>query len=180
MCSRYFTKEEENGARIDVHPMDLADVWIPGPGGHAVCARMRWGFPGGEGQNLVFNARAESAAWKSMFSESLAYRRCAVPALGFYEWNAAKEKVSFQRPDKKRLYFAAFYQQIEVENRFVILTTKANVSMERIHDRMPLILERKEAGAWLSAGKAYESLLQKLPPELSCQMEYEQQCFEFL
>ncbi len=39
----------------------------------------------------------------------------------------------------------------EDERRFVILTTAANESMRKVHDRMPLILEKEQLADWLCA-----------------------------
>ena len=69
---------------------------------------------------------------------------------------------------------AGCYRKYDEGDRFVILTTQANASMEPVHDRMPLILEREEAVAWLLENDAAEGLLQKSPPLLVRRTEYEQ------
>lgn len=178
MCSRYFVKDR-SGEQFDVHPRDEAEVWIRGSGRGFLRTRMRWGYPAGEGRNLVFNARAESAGEKGMFRESLGKRRCVVKAAGFYEWNRAKEKAVFRSREEKAMYLAGLYQWMEEEYCFVILTTEANPSMKPVHDRMPLVLGKEEAEAWLKEGTAYQEILKLVPEELSRTMEYEQQRFEF-
>ena len=60
---------------------------------------MKWRFPGFTGKELLINARAESVLEKRTFQESVRHRRCVVPAKGFYEWNAKKEKYQFERLD---------------------------------------------------------------------------------
>lgn len=60
------------------------------------------------------------------------------------------------------------------EKRFVILTTKANASMEKTHDRMPLILEKEQLADWFD-DKKMEQLLQHTPVMLKREAEYEQQ-----
>ena len=58
---------------------------------------MLWGFPRFEGNGLIINARAETALERRTFRESVRRRRCVVPARGFYEWNAVREKFSYER-----------------------------------------------------------------------------------
>lgn len=42
------------------------------------------------------------------------------------------------------LYIVGFCDWFENERRFVILITAANESMRKVHDRMPLILEKEQ------------------------------------
>ena len=72
---------------------------------------------------------------------------------------------------------AGCYRRYEDGDRFVILTTQANASMEPVHDRMPLVLEREEAVAWLLEDSATGELLRKSPPLLERRTEYEQMSF---
>ena len=177
MCSRYFIREENGGCQ-DVRPQDEAAVWIRQEEGPAR-RRMRWGFLMPDGKSVVFNARAESAGEKAMFRDSLAGRRCIVPAAGFYEWNRAGEKALFEQDGGGPLYFAGCYRWQKEQFCFVILTTDANESMKRVHDRMPLILSRDEASRWLEPGEEYRTLLGIVPARLKRTMEFEQQTFEF-
>lgn len=185
----------------DVHPGDLAwvacDPAADGGGGYAGTGRetvgnsckssgvglelaaMRWGFPGRNGQ-LIFNARSETAAEKPLFQESLAFRRCVIPAGGFYEWNSRKEKVRFTGVGEQPLFLAGFYRRFEEENRFVILTVPANASMAPVHDRMPLVLAPEEAAAWILDGNRTRQFLRRTPGPLEASQEYEQLELPFL
>ena len=69
---------------------------------------------------------------------------------------------------------AGFYNRYQNEDRFVILTTEANDSMKPVHDRMPLVLERDEIHKWLNEDQLVEIFLQKTPPLLERQVEFEQ------
>ena len=127
----------------DIRPTEFAPVIEKSERGLKldVC---KWGYPLAKGNNLVINARTESVMDKIAFRNGLLYHRILIPASGFYEWNRLKEKNTFTRPDAPVLYMAGFCDWFENEKRFVILTTKANASMEKTHDRMPLILEKEQ------------------------------------
>ena len=72
-----------------------------------------------------------------------------------------KDQYFFRSPDHRVLLFAGFYRQYEGSERFVILTTQANASLEGIHHRMPLILEPEEAESWMFDSEATDILLHK-------------------
>ena len=69
---------------------------------------------------------------------------------------------------------AGCYRRFENEDRFVIITTQANDSVSRVHDRMPLILEKDELEAWLYDDHFLNFALNKTPAELEKRQEYEQ------
>lgn len=133
----------------------------------------KWGFPLQNGRNLVINARTETVLDKPSFSNGIWYHRIVIPASGFYEWNKFKERSTFTRADTSALYLAGFCDWFENEQRFVILTTAANESMIKVHDRMPLILEKEQLADWFDNKKMQEILRQK-PVVLKRQSEYEQ------
>lgn len=164
--------EELRRKRItgDIRPTDRAAVITMREGIMCLEAK-RWGFPGA-GKQVIFNARAETVQEKRMFREGIRGKRLAVPAAGFYEWNAGKEKITFFR--ETALYLAGFSERFGGEERFVILTTGANVSMEDVHHRMPLILEKHEVGTWIGDGLQTERFLGKIPGPLMRKAEFQQ------
>ena len=192
MCGRYYEdeksirslktfanhlEEEEAGwQERDVTPAQIAVV-LCRENDHIAGRRMLWGFPGFHGKGCIINARAESAMEKKMFRDSMRHRRCVIAAKGFYEWSKAREKYTFERKDSDVLFLAGCFKMQEGQECFVILTTQANASVEPVHDRMPLILEREEVETWILDDKAAEYLLHKMPVLLERSTEYEQLSF---
>ncbi len=192
MCGRYYEDEksirsletftnhleekEADWQMRDVTPVQTAVV-LCRENDHIAGRRMLWGFPGFHGKGCIINARAESAMEKKMFRDSMRHRRCVIAAKGFYEWSKAREKYTFERKDSDVLFLAGCFKMQEGQERFVILTTQANASVEPVHDRMPLILEREEVETWILDDQAAEHLLHKTPVLLESGAEYEQLSF---
>lgn len=190
MCGRYYIDDEavreiEKLVRYvdkklgqqkigDIHPSENALVLTGGKADFPI-ELMHWGFPKYQRQGLLINARAETVLEKKTFRDSVRGRRCVIPAKYFYEWDAAKNKVTFGRDGKAAIYMAGFYNQFDDGNHFIILTTAANSSVARFHDRMPLILEEKELKDWVYDDRFLDFALRKIPPHLQTHQEYVQQ-----
>jgi putative SOS response-associated peptidase YedK len=109
------------------------------------------------------NARAESVTEKPMFRNLITHRRCLVPASGFYEWQARgegekKQPYFIHVKDEPLIAFAGLWDETKpedapdaVKGSFAIVTTSANKEMEKLHHRMPVILERNEEDLWLAS-----------------------------
>lgn len=192
MCCRYYFDEitmnelekivEDVDRRVnqpfyqygDVCPTDHAPILTSGKNGLQI-KDMRWGFKNSSGTSLVINATSEHALEKPLFQNHLASRRCIIPAKGFYEWNADKQKFTFKKKDATTIYMAGIYNLYDNEDHFVIFTTKANSSMAPVHDRMPLILSQEDMiHSWLAEGMEGLACLKKASPELSRETDYEQ------
>lgn len=179
MCGRFYIDDEtedESGAEertVDVFPSQPAAALCKVENGVA-SQRMLWGFPRFDGKGIIINARAESALERKSFRDSMKYRRCVIPARGFYEWNKSKEKFSFERQDSRRLFMAGCYNLFKNEMHFVILTTSANLSVAPVHDRMPLILEADELEQWILDDGAAVQMLHKIPAMVKMRADYEQ------
>lgn len=157
----------------DVRPTDEAPILISSQG--AISYKwQRFGFQGYKGKQIIFNARSESVMEKPTFRESILHRRIVVPATWFYEWNRAKEKNVFYRKEYPVLFMAGCYSRYKDGDCFVILTTMANESMQPVHDRMPLILEREEITDWIMDSSKTEEILHKTPCFLERRTDYEQ------
>lgn len=168
MCGRFYTDDG------DVYPSQAAAVLTGRPEGLRA-EQMNWGFPRYESKGLMINARAETVLERKMFRDSVLHRRCIIPAKHFYEWDSYKNKVTFWREDKPILYMAGFYNRFQGEDRFIIITTQANASVQQVHDRMPLILEEQELQAWIYEDSFLDFALHRVPVQLMKYQEYEQQ-----
>lgn len=154
----------------EIFPTNLVPI-LENQKGAAVPIPCIWGFPGFQNKGILINARAETAANKPTFQKSLLNRRCVIPSTGFFEWKQEpeqkkKRKYKFNRPNTSMLYLAGFWNAFGAEKRFVILTTKANSSMEKIHDRMPVILDKSQFQNWLQDTDWALEFLKETPPIL--------------
>lgn len=107
--------------------------------------------------NKMINARSETAAEKPSFRASFKYRRCVIPASGFYEWKKTdngKIPQYIYLQDEPVFSFAGLWSVwTDPEGgelwTATILTTDANDKMKSLHDRMPVILPRESRELWL-------------------------------
>jgi putative SOS response-associated peptidase YedK len=118
----------------------------------------------------LINARAESVLEKPSFKTPFRSRRCLVLSDGFYEWRKGPEKTPYRiaRRDGAAFAMAGLWDKWtspegEEIRSFSILTTGPNSLMEKIHDRMPVILERETEKEWIE-NNSTEKLLEFLKP----------------
>jgi len=113
----------------------------------------------------TINARCEGIESKPAFREAFKKRRCLIPADGFYEWTGPKGDRHPYRITMKEggvFAFAGLWERWEkgpepVES-FTIITCPANDLIERLHNRMPVILSPDDYGRWLDANDGLELL----------------------
>lgn len=132
----------------------------------------------------MINARAETLAEKPAFKKLLQTRRCIVPMGGFYEWKAGvdggpvnakgkllKQPMFIHRTDGNPLAVAglwtAWRDPADPGGRSLhsvtVVTTTANLTMEPVHDRMPVVLAPDQWSSWLDpANHDVEQLRQLL------------------
>lgn len=180
MCCRFFTGDAEDDGELraiidalqrrgggdaavarDVLPTDTAAVIASSrrlsPGVFA----MRWGFSGAGGAPVI-NARSETAHERPMFAESMASRRCLIPAGWYYEWERrGRERVRYAiRPEEAGLmYMAGLYRLTPAGAQFTILTRGAAPDIAFIHPRMPVILPRDALAGWIDPRRDGRALL---------------------
>jgi putative SOS response-associated peptidase YedK len=108
----------------------------------------------------TINAKSETAATKPAFRDPLRFRRCLIPADGFYEWQStgnSKQPYCFEINDGHLFAFAGLWDGWKDSNgKWVktcsILTTTPNAVTSVVHDRMPVILDPDCYGLWLDPG----------------------------
>jgi putative SOS response-associated peptidase YedK len=126
---------------------------------------MKWGLiphwaKDGSIAASTINAKSETAATKPAFRDPLNFRRCLIPADGFYEWQrtgTGKQPFCFEVNNGELFAFAGLWdgwknaggQWIKT---CTILTTTPNSVTSAIHDRMPVILDRESYDLWLDPG----------------------------
>ena len=126
---------------------------------------MRWGLiphwakdPSIAGSTI--NAKSETAATKPAFRDPLKFRRCLIPADGFYEWAKTangKQPHCFEINNGELFSFAALWDRWKDPSgtrvkTCSILTTTPNAVTAPIHDRMPVILDPDSYDLWLDPG----------------------------
>lgn len=110
--------------------------------------------------NGTINAKSETAATKPAFRDPLKFRRCLIPADGFYEWarkNGSKQPYCFEVNEGELYAFAGLWDGWkDASGNWVrtcsILTTTPNAVTSAIHDRMPVILHPESYDLWLDPG----------------------------
>jgi putative SOS response-associated peptidase YedK len=146
--------------------------------GHLAVTEARWGLvPSWANDPAIgsrmINARSETVAEKPSFRSAFKSRRCVVPADGFYEWQKVgkgRQPWRFVKPDRKPFLFAGLWERWRPDESsdwlvtFTIITTTPNHVAETIHDRMPVILDKSGAAAWLKEKTDPAALKELLAP----------------
>jgi putative SOS response-associated peptidase YedK len=117
----------------------------------------RWGLVGSfldqPPRSPLINLRSEGLAAKPFYSKILKRSRCLIPATAFFEWQPVegrKQKMRISQPNGELLMLAGIFDHHpDAGTTCAILTTAADESISRIHERMPLILGREESSFWL-------------------------------
>lgn len=187
MCGRYtlFSSAQKLAKEFELEEQDSAG-WVEGavprynitPGGGILSIRhdpdrdrrvadyFSWGLvPGWTNEDKLssrlINARAETATEKPSFRDATRYRRCLIPASGWYEW---KRSGSLLQPyyfytgkadSPSFLAFAGLWEYWQHANgseifSSCILTANAVGDIGKIHHRMPMILRKTDWEAWLN------------------------------
>lgn len=135
--------------------------------GERTIDRFRWGLvpfwatdvKSADKYSLI-NAKSEEITEKRSYKAPFQKRRCIVPVSGFYEWHrdnsGSKRPFAIRLKKEKIMSLAGIWEHWESKdgkesvNSFAIITTKANSLMEKIHNRMPVILDPKFEEIWLN------------------------------
>jgi putative SOS response-associated peptidase YedK len=194
MCGRFFLDATEQDIEALVGPLASADRLAPRYNiapeqpvaivredavGERRLSLVRWGLvpswsKGPDPHYSMINARAETVAEKPAYRAALRYRRCLVPASGFYEWRPTgrgkKRPFVVRRADHQPFAMAGIWEHWmgadgnELESCSIIVTD-ANAAVAAIHEHMPVILDPADFAAWLDRGHQHTAdLLPLLRP----------------
>jgi len=153
----------ELSARFNITPSQkVATVRAADSGGSQILEMRTWGLVPAWAKdpaigNRLINARAETVADKPAFRSAFRRKRCLIPADGFYEWatdSAPKQPWYIARRDGGLFAFAGLREDWKSDqgrevNSCTIVTTRANATLEAVHDRMPVILDPTHYALWL-------------------------------
>ena len=176
MCSRYrltsspdavrallaTTNDEDFPPRTNIAPTQPVHVARLDECGQRRLDLVRWGLIPAWCKDprelaLLFNVRAETALEKPTYRAGLRYRRCLVPADGYYQWTGPK---GFRQPHLVEpvapgpIAFAAIWDHwlgadgSEMES-MAILTVPAGADVEALGERMPAIVSPDQFAEWL-------------------------------
>jgi putative SOS response-associated peptidase YedK len=108
-----------------------------------------WGIRfSGENTPLIFNSRIETITSKTYWLGLFDKNRCIIPATAFYEW---KQEDKIKIPQRISLiesevfYIAGIFVRLNDNYHASLITTIPNTQIARIHNRMPVILDYKNA-----------------------------------
>nr|WP_308220275.1 SOS response-associated peptidase [Kineococcus sp. TRM81007] len=137
---------------------------------------LRWGLvpswaKDASGGPRALNARAETLLEKPSFAQAALARRCLVPADAWYEWQVSpvardgaggprKQPFAVRAADGSVLSLAGVYEFWQDPAAapgdparwlvtFAVVTTAAEPGLDRLHERMPLLVPRDLRDAWL-------------------------------
>ncbi|HTP63884.1 MAG TPA: SOS response-associated peptidase [Geobacteraceae bacterium] len=138
---------------------------------------MKWGLIPNWAQDprlgfSMINARAETVAEKPAFRGSFRVRRCLVVADGFFEWRhggEAKAPFYVTLGTGDVMPFAGLWDSWrdpagDAVETFTIITCAANGLVRELHDRMPVVIDRKNYGTWLDPATPTEKAKELLRP----------------
>ena len=152
----------------EVRPTDIVPVLAPDRKGDRAVFPMRWGFHNPSHNSTVFNARVETAGGKPTFKDAWKSHRCIVPATYYFEWEHFKspngrtktgDKYLIQPVNSNVTWLCGLYRIEDGFPVFVVLTTEPHKELQRIHDRMPLIIPDGKVDEWISPESDPDALL---------------------
>ncbi len=162
---------------VDLSGFDLAPCYNVAPTQDVLTVRqkqeqrvaryMRWGLVPRWAKPLarlpsMINARVETIDQKPAYRDAFRRRRCLVLADGFYEWQSLDKRGPRQpfwvtRADRAPFAMAGIWDVWKAPDEpddeplvtCSIVTAPANLAVQMIHTRMPVILSNEHAFAWI-------------------------------
>ncbi|MBL8289419.1 MAG: SOS response-associated peptidase [Rubrivivax sp.] len=162
--------------RWNVAPQSEVPVVYETRQGERIAELMRWGLVPSWASNPALghklnNARAEGLFDKPSFRQAALRRRCLLPASGFYEWQAVAAGGNARPAGRAKVAKQPWYvsatsgEPLAMAGLFeawrsgpeapwlltcCVITCEANALMAPIHERMPVLLARRDWAPWLS------------------------------
>jgi putative SOS response-associated peptidase YedK len=189
MCGRYFLHSSADKLtrlfgempmpllepRYNIAPTQPVPIVRQSATGRREMVLVRWGLipgwsKGPDSRYSMINARVETVAQKPAYRNAFRYRRCLVPADGFYEWRVAggaKQPYVLRPRDGRPLALAGLWEHWqdadgnEIES-CTILVGAANAQVGRIHERMPVVIAPGSFDLWLDIHSQKPQPLQTL------------------
>ena len=131
---------------------------------------MTWGFispwakdPFDKERPRPFNARSETVGEKKLFSGSWKYRRCLIPASGFFE-----KKYRIRKENYETFWLGGIWSKwnsndgTEIES-CCVLTTEPNELVSPLHYRMPVVVPNGYEEKWIERVSHSNELKSLLP-----------------
>jgi putative SOS response-associated peptidase YedK len=130
-----------------------------------VLSLARWGLIPSWAKDMsgaagMINARSETAATKPAFRDPMKFRRCIVPADGFYEWvrkEKTKQPFCFEVNDGELFAFAGLWDRWrDPSGQWIkscsILTATPNPVTAAFHESNASVLRKDDYDLWLDSG----------------------------
>ena len=112
-------------------------------------------------EKTIINSRLETINDKILFKESYYKRKCIIPFNGYYEWslfNNEKTPFFIHIPISEPMYLAGIWKYTDFRKNdkkvFTIITKKANENLNKIHNRMPIVLSVEEGEEYIDYEKS--------------------------
>ena len=122
----------------------------------------------------TINAKAETVPTGPSFREAWRRRRCLVPAEWFYEWQKVDEKnkqpYAIAMKDDSMFAFGGLWERWKDKatgkelQTYTVITTDPNELLEPIHNRMPVIVARKDYERWMASADPAQLPVDLLKP----------------
>jgi putative SOS response-associated peptidase YedK len=144
-----------------------------GDGGRELVSMQWWLLPHWSKEPRIrhstFNARVESVATAPSFRVPFRRRRCLIPAAGWYEWQELPggNRPWFIKPANDELVAIAGIWDVwrghgQTIESCAMVIGGANNAIGRFHDRMPFLITKDRADAWLDESLTDADAVMKL------------------
>lgn len=146
-------------ARYNIAPKQDVPVIVPTKNGTRKAGLFRWGLIPAwadreDTQYNTINARAETLRTKPAFKHLVSRRRAAILSDGWYEWKKPEKQPYRIVTTRPFFAFAGLFdvwRDLNGQQVFscTIITCPPSPSIEKIHNRMPVVLRPEAENIWL-------------------------------